>query len=83
VSKFIGIMLGIALACTGSSTPLALASFSLVTSIHMFCNLKSYQSIQLRTINPYRVSNQSLLLFFCPLMGVPDNVFVTSSIEMS
>uniref|UniRef100_A0A3N7EUX4 Protein root UVB sensitive/RUS domain-containing protein n=1 Tax=Populus trichocarpa TaxID=3694 RepID=A0A3N7EUX4_POPTR len=54
VSKFIGIMLGIALACTSSSTPLALASFSLVTSIHMFCNLKSYQSIQLRTINPYR-----------------------------
>ncbi|KAL9387957.1 hypothetical protein Peur_021081 [Populus x canadensis] len=54
VSNFIGIMLGIALACTGSSTPLALASFSLVTSIHMFCNLKSYQSIQLRTINPYR-----------------------------
>ncbi|KAG6782077.1 hypothetical protein POTOM_011465 [Populus tomentosa] len=30
VSKFIGIMLGIALACTGSSTSLALASFSLV-----------------------------------------------------
>ena len=83
MSKFIGIMLGIALACTISSTPLALASFSLVTSIHMFCNLKSCQSIQLRTINPYRVSNQSLLLFFCPLMGVPDNVFVTSSIEMS
>ncbi|KAG6780374.1 hypothetical protein POTOM_013229 [Populus tomentosa] len=30
VSNFIGIMLGIALACTGSSTSLALASFSLV-----------------------------------------------------
>ncbi|EEF42558.1 conserved hypothetical protein [Ricinus communis] len=57
VSKFIGIMLGIGLAnCIGSSIPLALASFSVVTWIHMFCNLKSYQSIQLRTLNPYRAS---------------------------
>ncbi|PSR91360.1 Protein root UVB sensitive 1 like [Actinidia chinensis var. chinensis] len=57
VSKFIGIMLGIALAnCIQSSTPLALASFGVVTWIHMFCNLKSYQSIQLRTLNPYRAS---------------------------
>ncbi|GAB4857989.1 Protein root UVB sensitive 1, chloroplastic [Ancistrocladus abbreviatus] len=57
VSKFIGIMLGIALANRiGSSTPLALASFGVVTWVHMFCNLKSYQSIQLRTLNPYRAS---------------------------
>ncbi|XAR70740.1 hypothetical protein NMG60_11027714 [Bertholletia excelsa] len=57
VSKSIGIMLGIALANQiRSSTPLALASFGLVTWIHMFCNLKSYQSIQLRTLNPYRAS---------------------------
>lgn len=57
VSKSIGIMLGIALAnCIQSSTPLALASFGVVTWIHMFCNLKSYQSIQLRTLNPYRAS---------------------------
>nr|POF19854.1 protein root uvb sensitive 1, chloroplastic [Quercus suber] len=57
VSKFIGIMLGIGLANNiGSSTSLALASFSVVTWIHMFCNLKSYQSIQLRTFNPYRAS---------------------------
>lgn len=57
VSKSIGIMLGIALAnCVQSSTPLALASFGVVTWIHMFCNLKSYQSIQLRTLNPYRAS---------------------------
>ncbi|GER57624.1 hypothetical protein STAS_35444 [Striga asiatica] len=57
VSKSIGIMLGIALANTvQSSTPLALASFGVVTWIHMFCNLKSYQSIQLRTLNPYRAS---------------------------
>ncbi|GJY27023.1 protein root UVB sensitive 1, chloroplastic [Tanacetum coccineum] len=55
VSKSIGIMLGIALAnCIQTSTPLALASFGAVTWIHMFCNLKSYQSIQLRTLNPYR-----------------------------
>ncbi|GKB10935.1 protein root UVB sensitive 1, chloroplastic, partial [Tanacetum coccineum] len=58
VSKSIGIMLGIALAnCIQASTPLALASFGAVTWIHMFCNLKSYQSIQLRTLNPYRASD--------------------------
>ncbi|KAL3500131.1 hypothetical protein ACH5RR_039224 [Cinchona calisaya] len=57
VSKSIGILLGIALAnCIQSSTPLALASFGVVTWIHMFSNLKSYQSIQLRTLNPYRAS---------------------------
>ncbi|GAB2272797.1 Protein root UVB sensitive 1, chloroplastic [Dionaea muscipula] len=57
VSKFFGIMLGIAIAnCIGSSTPLALASFGVVTWVHMFCNLKSYQSIHLRTLNPYRAS---------------------------
>lgn len=55
VSKSIGIMLGIALAnCIQSSTPLALSSFGVITWIHMYCNLKSYQSIQLRTLNPYR-----------------------------
>ncbi|PQM36707.1 protein root UVB sensitive 1 chloroplastic isoform X1 [Prunus yedoensis var. nudiflora] len=29
---------------------------NIVTWIHMFCNLKSYQSIQIRTLNPYRAS---------------------------
>jgi hypothetical protein len=58
VSKFLGIMLGIALANQiGSSVPLALISFAGVTVVHMYCNLKSYQSIQLRTLNPYRASN--------------------------
>ncbi|KAL9254673.1 root UVB sensitive 1, chloroplastic-like protein [Drosera capensis] len=57
VSKFVGIMLGIAIAnCIGSSTTLALASFGMVTWVHMYCNLKSYQSIHLRTLNPYRAS---------------------------
>ncbi|XP_047064486.1 protein root UVB sensitive 1, chloroplastic-like [Lolium rigidum] len=57
VSKFVGIMLGIALANQiGSSVPLALISFAGVTVVHMYCNLKSYQSIQLRTLNPYRAS---------------------------
>ncbi|KAK6158546.1 hypothetical protein DH2020_005860 [Rehmannia glutinosa] len=57
VSKSIGIMLGIALANgVQSSTALSLASFGVITWIHMFCNLKSYQSIQLRTLNPYRAS---------------------------
>lgn len=57
-SRFIGIGLGIGLGnCIGSSTPLVLASFTVLTWIHMYCNLKSYQSIQLRTLNPYRASN--------------------------
>ncbi|KAH1106655.1 hypothetical protein J1N35_010423 [Gossypium stocksii] len=57
ISKSIGIGLGIALAnCIGSSTSFALASFGVVTWIHMYCNLRSYQSIQLRTLNPYRAS---------------------------
>ncbi|XP_004512305.1 protein root UVB sensitive 1, chloroplastic [Cicer arietinum] len=56
-SRFIGIALGIGLGnCIGSSTPLVLASFCVVTWVHMYCNLKSYQSIQLRTLNPYRAS---------------------------
>ncbi|PKA65391.1 glutamate N-acetyltransferase / amino-acid N-acetyltransferase [Apostasia shenzhenica] len=55
VSKFVGITLGIALAnYIGSSTPLALTSFGAVTAAHMYFNLKSYQSIQLRTLNTYR-----------------------------
>lgn len=55
VSKFIGITIGIALANKiGSSAPLALCSYAVITAIHMYCNLKSYQSIQLRTLNPYR-----------------------------
>lgn len=29
----------------------------------MYCNLKSYQSIQLRTLNPYRASNISVSTF--------------------
>ncbi|XP_077222359.1 root UVB sensitive-like protein (Protein of unknown function, DUF647) isoform X2 [Tasmannia lanceolata] len=57
VSKSLGIMLGIGLAnYIGSSKSLAVASFSLVTGVHMFCNLKSYQSIQIRTLNPYRAN---------------------------
>lgn len=65
VSKAIGIMLGIALAnYTRSSTSLALATFGVVTWIHMFCNLKSYQSIQLRTLNPYRASTSLLSHFY-------------------
>ncbi|KAK8945969.1 hypothetical protein KSP40_PGU008109 [Platanthera guangdongensis] len=60
VSKFLGIMLGIALAnYIGSSTPMALACFSAVTAVHMYCNFRSYQSIQLRTLNPYRSRQQS------------------------
>lgn len=62
VSKFIGIGLGIALAnYVHTSTTLALASFGVVTGVHMYCNLKSYQSIQLRTLNTYRASKIKIL----------------------
>ncbi|XP_058199512.1 protein root UVB sensitive 1, chloroplastic-like isoform X3 [Rhododendron vialii] len=44
VSKFIGIGLGIALAnCIQGSTPLALASFGVVTWIHMFRSSKPFR----------------------------------------
>ncbi|KAF8052883.1 hypothetical protein N665_1495s0014 [Sinapis alba] len=57
VSKSMGILLGIVVANSiGTSTSLALASFAIVTSIHMYTNFKSYQCIQLRTLNPYRAS---------------------------
>ncbi|XP_057845795.1 protein root UVB sensitive 1, chloroplastic isoform X2 [Cryptomeria japonica] len=57
VSKSLGIMFGIALSSyAGSSGSLLMASFVIVTGIHMFCNLKSYQAVQLRTLNPYRAS---------------------------
>ncbi|XP_010540714.1 PREDICTED: protein root UVB sensitive 1, chloroplastic [Tarenaya hassleriana] len=57
VSKSIGMLFGIALAnYVGTSASLALVSFSVVTWIHMYTNLKSYQCIQLRTLNPYRAS---------------------------
>ncbi|KAG2292744.1 hypothetical protein Bca4012_006395 [Brassica carinata] len=57
VSKSMGILLGIVVANSiGTSTSLALAAFCVVTSIHMYTNFKSYQCIQLRTLNPYRAS---------------------------
>lgn len=57
VSKSMGILLGIVIANSiGTSTSLALAAFGVVTSIHMYTNFKSYQCIQLRTLNPYRAS---------------------------
>lgn len=55
VSKSLGIIFGIGLSnYAGSSGPLLVASFAIVTSVHMFCNFKSYQAVQLRTLNPYR-----------------------------
>lgn len=55
VSKFLGIALGIAIsASVGASGPRLVGTFLMVTGIHMFCNLKSYQAVQLRTLNPYR-----------------------------
>eukprot|EP00250_Pteridium_aquilinum_P003672 c13982_g2_i1 orf=436-2622(-) len=57
VSKSIGIALGIAIsAYVGASGPPLVATFLTVTGVHMFCNLRSYQAVQLRTLNPYRAS---------------------------
>ncbi|KAF3781058.1 root UVB sensitive 1 protein [Nymphaea thermarum] len=57
VSKSVGIILGIALAnYVASSGTLTAISFGVVTALHMLCNIKSYQSIQLRSLNPYRAS---------------------------
>lgn len=57
VSKSIGIALGIAVsAYVGSTGPLLVGTFFGVTALHIFCNLKSYQAVQLRTLNPYRAS---------------------------
>lgn len=57
VSKSIGIALGIAISSyVGASGPMLVTAFLTVTSIHMFCNLRSYQAVQLRTLNPYRAS---------------------------
>ncbi|MCO5551325.1 hypothetical protein L7F22_004826 [Adiantum nelumboides] len=55
VSKFLGITLGISIsASVGASGPRLVTTFLTVTGIHMFCNLKSYQAVQLCTLNPYR-----------------------------
>lgn len=57
VSKSVGIALGIAVsAYVGSTGPLLVSTFFGVTALHVFCNLKSYQAVQLRTLNPYRAS---------------------------
>ena len=57
VSKSVGIALGIAVSAYVGSTGLLLVSTFLgVTALHVFCNLKSYQAVQLRTLNPYRAS---------------------------
>lgn len=61
VSKSIGIALGIAVsAYVGSTGPLLVGTFFGVTALHIFCNLKSYQAVQLRTLNPYRASKTNV-----------------------
>ncbi|XP_024519515.1 protein root UVB sensitive 1, chloroplastic [Selaginella moellendorffii] len=55
VSKSLGIALGIGISSkVGSSGPLLVLSFGTVTAVHVLCNLKSYQAVQLHTLNPYR-----------------------------
>lgn len=57
VSKSLGIILGIAISgYVGSSGPLLVATFTALSVAHMLCNLRSYQVVHLRTLNPYRAS---------------------------
>ncbi|KAG6557415.1 hypothetical protein Mapa_000684 [Marchantia paleacea] len=56
-SKSVGIGLGILISgYVGSSGPLLVVTFGAVSALHIFFNLKSYQAVQLRTLNPYRAS---------------------------
>ena len=57
VSKSLGILGGIMVShYVGPSGPMLAVTFLLVSSVHMLCNLRSYQAVQLRTLNPYRAS---------------------------
>ena len=56
VSKSLGILGGIVVShYVGPSGTMLAATFLVVSSVHMFCNLRSYQAV-LRTLNPYRAS---------------------------
>ncbi|KAL2619915.1 hypothetical protein R1flu_000120 [Riccia fluitans] len=56
-SKSVGIGLGILISgYVGSSGPLLVITFGVVSALHIFFNVKSYQAVQLRTLNPYRAS---------------------------
>ncbi|CAM6088881.1 unnamed protein product [Calypogeia fissa] len=56
-SKSVGIGLGILISSyVGSQGPLLVLTFGVVSALHIFCNLKSYQAVHLRTLNPYRAS---------------------------
>lgn len=61
-SKSVGIGLGILiLSRVGSEGPLLVLTFGVVSALHIFCNLKSYQAVHLRTLNPYRASRSLVL----------------------
>ncbi|KAL3692472.1 hypothetical protein R1sor_006123 [Riccia sorocarpa] len=56
-SKSVGIGLGILISgYVGSSGPLLVMAFGAVSALHIFFNIKSYQAVQLRTLNVYRAS---------------------------
>lgn len=77
VSKSVGIALGIALSSyVGSSGPLLVSTFVAVTALHVFCNLKSYQAVQLRTLNPYRASKAPLDYLGCSLLPTLMSIYV-------
>ncbi|KAJ7522054.1 hypothetical protein O6H91_19G081400 [Diphasiastrum complanatum] len=57
VSKSVGIALGLGISShVGASGPLLVVTFVGVTIFHVVCNLKSYQAVQLHTLNTYRAS---------------------------
>eukprot|EP00850_Spirogloea_muscicola_P023386 SM000353S13162 [mRNA] locus=s353:31753:34866:+ [translate_table: standard] len=56
-SKSLGIALGIAISGrVGARGPALAAAYAAISSFHLYCNLRSYQAIQLRTLNPYRAA---------------------------
>ncbi|GAQ78426.1 Protein of unknown function DUF647 [Klebsormidium nitens] len=56
-AKSLGIPLGILVAGrVGHTGPVLALTYAAVTLAHLFCNLRSYQAVQLRTLNPDRAT---------------------------
>eukprot|EP00899_Mesostigma_viride_P016218 jgi/Mesvir1/24598/Mv21916-RA.2 len=57
LSKSLGIGIGIAVASRlGDHLPPMAATFFLLAAVHLFANLRSYEAVQLRTLNPQRAT---------------------------
>ncbi|GBG73461.1 hypothetical protein CBR_g16803 [Chara braunii] len=57
VSKWVGIAIGIAVSSkVGNRGPALWATYLTICALHLYCNMKSYQTVHLRTLNPYRAA---------------------------